>query len=74
MVYLLAAHAISECDTVTYKLGIGKSTVLKTFVKGFMFAKRGDVNTVLSEIVVEATLFFGEGYDNRVKSTMSEIR
>ena len=29
MTYILAAHALSGCDSVAYMYGIGKATVLK---------------------------------------------
>ena len=58
--YLLAAHAISGCDTVPYCYSIGKGSVLKALSKGVKLEKLGERNEPLPDMIKEATAFMGE--------------
>ena len=53
---ILAAHSLTGSDTTAYMWGIGKSTVLKTLMKGHTLQKVGDPQGDISA-VKENTLF-----------------
>lgn len=40
---LLAAHALTGCDTTACMWGVGKSTVINTLTKGHTLQKLGDL-------------------------------
>ena len=59
---LLAAHALSGCDTAAYMWGVGKATVLKTLQKGFHLDKVGDVDATLEDVIRDSTAFVSGCY------------
>ena len=71
---LLAAHALSGCDTVAYMYGIGKGTVVNMLLKGHTLDKLGDSEAQMNDIVEESTKFAAACYGIKAKGTMSEIR
>ena len=71
---LLAAHALSGCDTVAYMWGIGKATVVKLLLKGLRLDKLGEVNAQMDDIVAEATMFAAACYGSISTGIMSEVR
>lgn len=44
ILYLLAAHALSGCDTVACIFGIGKATVVQNLLKGYKLEKLGNID------------------------------
>ena len=72
---LLAAHALSGCDTVPTYLGIGKCTVLKILNAAFdSLTMLGSINAPLSEVVHQSTKFIASCYSRIAGNDMSEIR
>jgi hypothetical protein len=59
---LLAAHALSGCDTVATCFGIGKGTVLKTLRSGMKLPLFGDLDVSLQYVMTEATDFMVKCY------------
>ena len=53
--YLLAAHALSGCDTVAKPYGIGKKTAIKVLQKGYRLDKIGDTKANFEDVIKEAT-------------------
>ena len=52
MPQLLAAHALSGCDTAAYMHGIGKGTVVKVLQKGHTLDKLGDHEALMDDIIL----------------------
>ena len=52
MPQLLAAHALSGCDTAAYMYGIGKDTVVKVLQKGHTLDKLGDHEALMDDIIL----------------------
>ena len=71
---LLAAHAISGCDTVGQLYGIGKGTVIKALLGGRQIKKLGEVNTTLDDITAECTQFIAACYGCKNGVNMSLVR
>ena len=72
--YLVAAHAVSGCDTVACLHGIGKGTVLKAISKGKAIEHLGDPDASMIDVISEATQFVATCYGVNNASTMSEAR
>ena len=70
---LIAAHAISGCDTVACCYGIGKGKVLKTLKLGQTLSKLGDPED-MSDVVPEATAFMSACYGHPKSHSMSVTR
>ena len=51
MPHLLAAHAISGCDTTALMYGIGKATEIKMLGKGYTLSKVGDCEANIDEVI-----------------------
>lgn len=73
---LLAAHALSGCDTVAYHYGIGKATVLKALQSGCELNHLGKHNASMDQVVEESTAFISKcyGYKNESNASLSTIR
>ena len=54
---LLAAHALSGCDTVTRLSGLGKATAIKHVQLGHKLEKLDEPNAALPEVIAEASSF-----------------
>ncbi|MES9884531.1 MAG: hypothetical protein ABW185_27110 [Sedimenticola sp.] len=72
--HLLAAHAVSGCDTVSYLFGIGKGTVIKTLKAGRKLELMGHVDSEVKDIVAEATTFIAGCYGVTGETNMSDVR
>ena len=60
---LLAAHALSGCDTVTHQCwGVGKGKVVKVLKAGHKLPSIGTVSVSDAEVVQEATSFMAACY------------
>ena len=72
---LLAAHALSGCDTVPTYFGIGKGTALKILnAAPYSLTVLGSLNALLSEVVHQSTMFIASCYSRIAVNDMSEIR
>ena len=72
---LLAAHALSGCDTVAKLSALGKSTVVKKLQQGHKLYKLGNKNADIQDVVSEATQFIAACYGRKDSDiTMSDIR
>ena len=71
---LLAAHALSGCDTAPTYFGIGKGTVLKILnAAPDSLTMLGSFNAPLSEEVHQSTKFIASCYSRIAGNEMSEI-
>ena len=70
---LLAAHAITGCDTVAQLSGIGKITAVKTLLAGHPLQLLGE-DSSLKDIVVECTEFIAACYGSKKGDSMSQVR
>ena len=71
---LLAAHALSVCDTVASYHGIGKSKVIKTLKSRMPLQLLGDTTAKMSDIFQESTKFVSSCYGFPNSSDMSSTR
>ena len=71
---LLAAHALTGCDSVSCLYGIGKVTVIKTMQSGLSLSSLGDPNIAMPDVVAEATRFIAACYGSKITSDMSAVR
>ncbi|MEL7308361.1 MAG: hypothetical protein AAGK05_11175 [Pseudomonadota bacterium] len=71
---LLAAHALTGCDTVACFYGIGKTTVLKVLQSGLSLSLLGHVDASFSSVLKQATDFLIACYGLKSCSTMSQAR
>lgn len=73
---LLAAHALSGCDTVPTFFGIGKAIALKKLIAfPDSLSKMGCVDAQMSDVISEATGFITSCYNGKIKAnSMSEMR
>lgn len=70
---ILAAHALSGCDTVACCFGIGKNTVLKVVRSGISLSLLGYIDAPLPAVIDQATLFMTACYGQKC-DTMSNAR
>lgn len=70
---LLAAHAITGCDTVAQLSGIGKITAIKTLLAGQPLKLLGGGSS-LKDIAAECTRFIAACYGSKKKDSMSQAR
>ena len=59
---ILAAHALSGCDTVACCFGIGKNAVLKVVRSGNSLSLLGYIDEPLPAVIEQATLFMTACY------------
>ena len=70
-------HAISGCDSTAQLFrNIGKTTVIKKLQEGHTLTGVGDINSDISDVVKECTIFVGHCYNAKpnLGDTMSDIR
>lgn len=70
---LLAAHALTGCDTVARLTGIGKLKVIKQLEKGTEIRLLGELDCNTDEVVTEATTFIAGCY-GKAGNSMSDVR
>ena len=56
---LIAAHAVSGCDTVVFPHGIVKTKVVKALPAGIAFNHLGEPTASLDNVMNESTHFIG---------------
>ena len=71
---LIAAHALSRCDTVACYHGIGKGTALEKLGLGYHFHAVGDTDAELLVVIQEATTFVLECYGYPESRNRSDTR
>lgn len=71
---LLAAHALSGCDTVAQPYGVGKASVIKMLEKGSTLEKIGETNVEIQDVIDEATSFVAACYGRKCDGSMSDVR
>ena len=73
---LIAAHAVSVCDTVVCYHGIRKTKVVKALSAGIELNQLGDPKARLDDVMKESTHFIGACYGQKCdpSDTMSSIR
>ena len=62
---LIAAHALSRCDTVGCYHGIGKTKVVKALSAGIELNHSGDPKASLDDVMKESTHFIGACYGQK---------
>ena len=67
---LLAAHALSGCDTVARFSGLGKATVIKHLQKGHKLEQLGQLNAALPDVIAEASSFVAACYKKVVPTCL----
>ena len=72
--YLLAAHALSGCDTVSCLYGIGKTTVLKVLKTGAVLEKLGCLDESMTDIERECVTFMSACYGLKSEHSMTSTR
>ena len=70
---LLAAHALSGCDTVARLSGLGKAKVIKHLQKGHKLEQLGEPNAALPDLIAEASSFVAACYGKK-SINMSNVR
>ena len=72
---LMAAHAVSGCDTVGCYHGIGKTKVVEALSTGIQLNHLGDPKASLDDVMKESTHFIGACYGQKCEpsDTMSSI-
>ncbi len=70
---LLAAHALTGCDSVCCYHGIGKKTAIKVTKQRKLFFL-GELSSDIQDVVSEATAFIGDCYGISDGETMSDKR
>ena len=71
--YLLAEHALTGCDIVSYLFGIGKATALKALMSGNHLNVLGQLGADEDNLMSEVTAFIAACYDSYIKRTNSKI-
>ena len=72
--YLLAAHALSGCDTVSCLYGIGKTTVLKVLKSGVELERLGCLEESMTSIETECVKFMSACYGLKSEESMTSAR
>ena len=71
---LLAAHALSGCDSVENIYGIGKGKIIKKLQEGKQLLLLGLVDVSMDSIISEATRFIGSCYVKESFDTTTDVR
>lgn len=71
---VLAAHAISGCDTTAMYYGIGKTKVIKTLKRGYSLSYMGQENKKIDDIASQAAKFITACYGKASCDSTSEAR
>jgi len=72
--HIMAAHALSGCDTVAHFCNVGKGIVFKVLSNGYELSKLGVIEEDFDEVLNEATSFIGACYGSKCQKSMSDIR
>ena len=71
---LLAAHALTGCDTVAFMWGIGKAKAVKVLLPGCKLLQMGNTEMPMDEVLLEATQFVARCYGCASRESMSATR
>lgn len=71
---LIAAHALSGCDTVDQLYGIGKTKVVKVLQDGHQLSELGNVNAAMADVLQESTKFIPYCYGYSTATTITDVR
>ena len=71
---ILAAHALSGCDTVGTYFGIGKSTVVKALKNSLSLDSIGNLKTSFHDSMRDATKFLLICYGQTKSNTLTDAR
>ncbi|KAJ8027560.1 hypothetical protein HOLleu_32732 [Holothuria leucospilota] len=71
---ILAAHALTGCDTVACYYGIGKGTVVKMLREGYSLSFLGEIDAPGQEGIKQATSFMTDWYGQNGIKSMSDAR
>ena len=72
---LLAAHAVSGCDTVAPCFGVGKATVIRVLKsKSCPLDLLGNANAPMSKVIEQATKFMAKCYGQSSCDSVTETR
>ena len=55
--YMTAVHALTGCDTASYRFGIGKGTTLKVLMGGHHVIELGQQGAYEDKLKYEATIY-----------------
>ena len=72
--YLPAVHALTGCDTVSYFLGIGKTTALKALMGGHHLSLLGQLGADEASLISETTTIIAACYGSKVEGDMTTHR
>ena len=71
---LLAAHALSGCDTTSTLYGIGKCTVLRVLKSGRSVEKLGHIDEHDADVLLQCTAFIAACYGYTDETDMTAVR
>lgn len=71
---LLAVHAVTGCDTISYMWGIGKTTAPKQMWACHLLQNFGQKKAGIINVISEATNCIGTCYRSKKKTDMSAIQ
>ena len=72
--HLLAAHALTGCDTTAQYWGIGNAKTVKLLESGYKLPNLGNTLASLSDFIKESTMFIAALYGQKYPQTMTEAR
>ena len=72
--HLLAAHALTGCDTVAFMWGIGKAKAVKVLLPRCNLLKMGNTDMPMDEVLLEATQLVARCYGWASSESMSATR
>jgi len=71
---LLAAHALTWCDTVAFMWGIGKAKAVKVLSSGCQLLKIDNPDMAITDVLQEATQFVARCYGCATSESLSSAR
>ena len=71
---LIAAHALSGCDSVPKLFGIGKKTVVKILKQNISLTRLGNTNSPIKEIYEESSRLVAACYGVKNETSLSKVR
>ena len=73
---LLAAHALTGCDTVGAYYGVGKTKAVKVLESGYTFEYVGNPDADMKAVISEATSYIAACYGTAIRpnDSMSDVR
>ena len=71
---LIAAHALSGCDSVPRLFGIGKLTVLKHLKQGILLTSLGDKESNIIDVYNDSGKFISACYGVKDEFNLSKVR